>query len=107
MHLRPSLSAGSGTIRTFLGEEAERVDSTAQENKITLRQTTGKSSFFQTKVANDGSKSQLGAKEVYLAEKRAAEDTIQRQDIPAGYRQYLRRYFDGIQPPDSESNRDH
>lgn len=106
MHLRPSLNAGFGTIRTFLGEEAERVDSTAQENKITLRQTTGKSSFTQTKVANDGSKSQLGAREVYLAEKRAAEDTIQRQDIPAGYRQYLKRYFDGIQPPESDSNED-
>ncbi len=54
-------------------------------------------------MANDGSRSQLGAREVYLAEKRAAEDTIQRQDIPAGYRQYLKRYFDGIQPPESES----
>ena len=106
MHLRPSLNAGSGTIKTFLGEEAERVDSTAQENKITLRQTTGKSSFTQTKVANDGSKSQLDAKQVYLAEKRAAEDTIQRQDIPAGYRQYLKRYFDGIQPPESKSSED-
>ncbi len=106
MHLRPSLNAGFGTIKTFLGEEAERVDSTAQENKITLRQTTGKSSFSQTKVANDGSKSQLDAREVYLAEKRAAEDTIQRQDIPAGYRQYLKRYFDGIQPPESESKED-
>ena len=49
-------------------------------------------------TANDGSRSQLGAKELYLSERRAAEDAIQRQDIPAGYREYLRKYFEGIQP---------
>ena len=29
---------------------------------------------------------------------RAAEDTIQRQEVPAGYREYLRKYFDGMEP---------
>lgn len=88
-------------MRDFLGEEAGRVDANHEEHKITIRQTTGKSSFTQTKVADDGSRAHLGAREVYLAEKRAAEDTIQRQDVPVGYRQYLKRYFDSIQPADA------
>ena len=68
-----------------------------------IRETQGKSSFTQTKTANDGTQSKLAARDVYLSERRAAEDTIQRQDIPAGYREYLRRYFDGIQPADEVS----
>lgn len=56
-------------------------------------------------MANDGSRSGLAAKEVYLSEKRAVEDTIQRQDVPAGYKRYLERYFDRIQPADAEEDR--
>jgi hypothetical protein len=90
-------------MRDFLGEEEKRTDSTAEEHKLTIRQGDGKSTYTQTKVANDGSKSQAEAKEVYLAEKRAAEDSIQRQDIPAGYQRYLRKYFEGIAPEETSS----
>jgi hypothetical protein len=52
-------------------------------------------------TADDGSKSRLGAKEVYLSELKAAQDAIERQDIPAGYREYLRKYFEAIQPDEA------
>ena len=91
-------------MRDFLGEEGQRIDATRNQEKITIRATSGKSSFSQTKVANDGSKSKLDAKDVYLAQKQAAEDTIQRQDVPAGFRNYLKAYYDGIQPATSESD---
>ena len=67
-----------------------------------MRESKGKSAFTQTQVANDGSKSRLGAREILAAERRAAEDTIQQQDIPAGYRAYILKYFDGIQPATEE-----
>jgi hypothetical protein len=89
-------------MKDFLGEDGGRVDADHNLEKITIRQGAGKSSFTQTKVANDGSRSKLAAKEVYLSGKQAAEDTIQRQDVPAGYRQYLKRYYDRIQPPDED-----
>lgn len=92
-------------MRDFLGEEATRSEGTREEQKVTARQGSGKSSFTQTKVANDGSQSQREAREVYLAAKKAAEDTIQRQDVPAGFRNYLKKYYDGIQPADAESDR--
>ena len=102
MNARPSLNAGAGSINEFLGDETERPAAEHDTEKITIRQGSGKSSFTQTKVANDGSKTKLAAKEVYLAGKQAAEDTVQRQDVPAGYRQYLKRYYDTVQPPDDE-----
>lgn len=100
--LVPSLSAGKSSVKEFLGEETERAEADHELEKITIRQGSGKSSFTQTKVANDGSETKLEAKEVYLAGKQAAEDTIHRQEVPAGYRQYLERYYDTVQPPDEE-----
>lgn len=85
-------------MRDFLGEEGTKRQGTLEEEKVTARQGSGKSSFTQTKVANDGSRSRAQDKEVYLASKRAAEDSIQRQDIPAGYQRYVRKYFEGIEP---------
>lgn len=85
-------------MRDFLGEEATDNATTNEEQKVTARQGAGKSSFTQTRVANDGSQSQQDVKDKYLAAKRAAEDSIQRQDVPAGYQRYLRSYFEGIDP---------
>jgi hypothetical protein len=92
---------GRGTVENIFGEETQNAH-TREEHKITVRETKGKSAFTQTQVANDGSKSRLGAREILAAERRAAEDTIQQQDIPAGYRAYILKYFDGIQPATEE-----
>lgn len=105
MHLGRKSRPGKGSVRDFLGEEGTRTDNSREKSRVTIKQGPGKSSFTQTKVANDGSRSNLEEKEVYLAGKQAAEDTIQRQDIPAGFRNYLKKYYDGIQPPDSGSDR--
>lgn len=89
-------------MRDFLGEEGKRTQGTTEEHRVTATEGTGSSSFTRTVVANDGSQSNLEAKEVFLSEKRAAEDTIQRQDVPAGYQRFLRKYFDAIEPDTGE-----
>jgi hypothetical protein len=71
-----------------------------------LRETKGKSQFGQVKTANDGSRSRQAYNEAHLAAKRAAEDAIYRQNIPAGYRRYIRRYFETIQPDERKSSKD-
>jgi hypothetical protein len=48
----------------FLEEEGRRTENTREEEKVTVKQTDGKSTFTRTQVANDGSQSQLAAKEV-------------------------------------------
>ncbi len=85
-------------MKDFLGDKEMRTGNTREENRQTIRETSGQSSFSQIVTANDGSKSQREAQEVYLSELRAAQDAIQRHEIPAGYREYLRKYFEGIQP---------
>lgn len=89
--------AGKATMANFFGEE-ERKEGQLEEHKVRVHEQKGKASFTQTQIANDGSRSHLDEKEVYLAERKAAEETIQRQDIPVGYREYVRKYFEGMQP---------
>ena len=104
MLLPPTDKAGKGTMDYF-GEET-RNDATTEEHKVTVRETSGTSAFTQTQVADDGSRSQMAEREVLQAEKRAAEETIHRQDVPAGYRDYIRQYFDQIQPDPQEGERE-
>ena len=92
-----STKAGKGTMEDFFSDP-ERHEGTLEEHKIQIHENKGSSAFTQTQVANDGTRSNLSEKEVLAAERHAAEDTIQRQEIPAGYRDYIRRYFDGLQP---------
>jgi len=92
-------------MKNFFGDKAQRSDSMSKKEKVTARQGEGQSSFTQTKVANDGSKSKQGDRDVFLAGKRAAEDTIQRQEVPISYRRFLRSYFEGMDP-EAESNKE-
>lgn len=95
--------AGAGTTGDFFGEE-KRTDGERKEERVTAQEGKGKSAFTQTLVANDGSQSQRGEKEVYASERQQAEDTIHRQEIPVGYRNYLRRYFEALQPSSKDAD---
>ena len=97
MHLSLGLSPGNASIRTFLGEEATRTEGTLEESEVSLDPTEGKSTFMQVRVANDGSQSELSAREVLLSQQRALEDSIHRQDIPVSYRKYLKHYFERLE----------
>ena len=94
--------AGKATMEDFFSDP-DRHEGTLEEHKQQIHENKGSSAFTQTQVANDGSRSNLSEKEVLAAERHAAEDTIQRQEIPAGYRDYIRRYFDGLQPERTSS----
>lgn len=101
----PSNDAGSGHNKTVQGR-AKRALTERQEEEARLREGKGKSAFGQVKTANDRSKSQLAYKEAALAAKQAAEDAIYRQNIPAGYRSYIRSYFEAMQPDEHERKAD-
>jgi len=97
----PSNEAGKGHNKTVQGK-AKRALTERQEEEARLREGKGKSAFGQVKTANDRSKSQLAYKEAAIAAKQAAEDAIYRQNIPAGYRTYIRSYFETMQPDEHE-----
>jgi hypothetical protein len=93
----PSNEAGKGHVKKFLGE-SKRALTESHEREAQLRESKGKSAFGQVRTANDGSRSQRAYDEAFLAAKRAAEDAVYRQNIPAGYRKYIRGYFEIMQP---------
>ena len=95
----PSNDAGKGHARKFLGD-ARRSLSEGEEEEARLREGKGKSSFGQVKTANDGSRSRTAYRDAFRAAKHAADDAIYRQNIPPGYRNYIRRYFEIMQPDD-------
>ncbi|MEZ5966502.1 MAG: hypothetical protein R3F56_21885 [Planctomycetota bacterium] len=98
----PTNEAGRGHNKEVQGK-ARRALTERQEEEARLREGKGKSAFGQVKTANDRSKSQLAYKDAALAAKQAAEDAIYRQNIPAGYRTYIRSYFESMQPDEHES----
>ena len=93
----PGNEAGKGHVEKFLGE-SKRSLTESQEREAQLRESKGKSAFGQVRTANDGSRSRRAYDEAFLAAKRAAEDAVYRQNIPAGYRKFIRRYFEIMQP---------
>jgi hypothetical protein len=100
----PSSDAGEGHAEKFKSEKGQRALTEREEEEARLRESKkGKSRFGQIRTANDGSKSRTEFGESALAAKRAAEDSIHRQNIPAGYRSYIRRYFEIMQPDDGPS----
>lgn len=96
----PSEDAGKGHVKKVLGD-ARRSLTEREEKEARLRESKGKSSFGQVRTANDGSRSAAEYRDTFLAAKRAAEDAIHRQNIPIGYRSYIRRYFETMQPDEA------
>ena len=101
----PSNESGEGHVEKFKTEKGARSLTERDEKEAKLREGKGKSRFGQVKTANDGSKSKTEFADTALAGKRAAEDTIHRQNIPAGYRTYIRRYFELMQPDDRPADK--
>ena len=100
----PSNEAGKGHAKKALGD-ARRALTQRQEHEAKMKEGKGKSAFGQVKTANDKSQSKLAYKDTWLAARQAAEDAVYRQNIPAGYRTYIRRYFETMQPDDGAEPR--
>lgn len=99
----PSNEAGEGHVKKLF-DTAKRALSDGDQHEAKLREGKGKSSYGQVQTANDGSKSRQAYRDALLAGKRAADDAIYRQNIPVGYRNYIRRYFEALQPDDGAAS---
>ena len=102
----PGNDAGYGHAKAVLGQAKRALTMREDAEVEKLRETKGKSQFGQVKTANDGSRSREAYRDAHLAAKRAAEDAIYRQNIPAGYRRYIRRYFETMQPDERAAAKD-
>ena len=94
---RPKNNAGTATMERFGGKEKRTQGETAALPVKTIK-NPGRKHMQRIVTANDGSKSSLADKDVYVQLKRKAQATMFREDVPLGIRKYIVRYFDNIRP---------
>ncbi len=101
----PSNKAGTGTDLNPFGA-LTNLDAFRQLERITGVQGTGESTveITETPVAEnpetstDGQSTEDSYKEVYTKYHKLSEDALSQEQIPLGYRFYVKRYFESIKP---------
>jgi len=97
--------AGRGTDPHLLGKPSERKKA-RDPYLMKPDEGKGKSDYFQVKSARELAKSQVDMKNIFVNYKRLAENTLYAEQIPIGYREYVRKYFENIRPEEAQENRD-
>ncbi len=93
----PSEKAGNKTSESQLGQ-LTNLDSTLNLEHITGVQGEGNSSVETTKASAEGQGSNLSYKDAYMKYQKLSEDALTQEQIPLGYKFYVKRYFESIKP---------
>ena len=96
----PSNSAGRKTSAGQLGPEATSLDSTLNLEQITGVQGEGSSTVQTSKTSAEGQQSAVSYKDAYTKYQKLSEDALTEEQIPLGYKFYVKRYFESIKPSD-------
>ena len=102
---RPGDGVGGGTDPNPFGA-LTNLDSFRQLERIRGVQGTGESTVETTEVpiagdpttSTDGQSTEDSYKEVYTKYHKLSEDALSQEQIPLGYRFYVKRYFESIKP---------
>lgn len=93
----PTDSAGSKTSTSQQGDLTS-LDSTLNLQQITGVQGEGNSTVQTSKVSAEGQESSLSYKDAYMKYQKLSEDALTQEQIPLGYKFYVKRYFESIKP---------
>ena len=96
----PSNNAGRKTSAGQLGPEATSLDSTLNLEQITGVQGEGSSTVQTSKTSAEGQQSAVSYKDAYTKYQKLSEDALTEEQIPLGYKFYVKRYFESIKPSD-------
>jgi hypothetical protein len=88
---------GRGTDPNLLGKATERKKD-RDPYLMKPSEGKGKSDYFQVKSARELAKSEVDYKNIFVNYKRLAENTLYNEQVPIGYREYVRKYFENIRP---------
>jgi hypothetical protein len=58
------------------------------------------------KSAREVGKSAVDYKNIFVNYKRMAESTLSNEQVPIGYREYIRRYFENLRPLEESAGQD-
>ena len=93
--------AGTGHDSQML-DDASRIDSTRQNIRVQGEDNQGPTRSEVILSASDRGFAQRGYRDVYTDYSGHAEEVLETDEIPPGYRFYVRRYFQLIRPRDTE-----
>ena len=93
----PSTGIGNKTSASQLGELTS-LDSVLNLEQITGVQGDGASTIQTSKASAEGQQSAISYKEAYTQYQKLSEDALIQEQIPLGYKFYVKRYFESIKP---------
>ena len=95
---------GRGTDPNLFGKASEKK---SQLDPYLMRPQEGKGSseYLQVKSAREVAKSGVDYKNIFVNYKRLAESTLYNEEIPVGYREYVRRYFEILRPQEDSQEK--
>ncbi len=93
----PKNSAGNQTSTSQQGDLTS-LDSTLNLQQLTGVQGEGNSTVQTSKVSAEGQESTLSYKDAYMKYQKLSEDALTQEQIPLGYKFYVKRYFESIKP---------
>ena len=99
---RPDDRWGRGTTESPFGDPKRDEPEETEEEGVRAKEGKGKSSSSVLKAPQESGRSALSYREKYAKYRQLAEDVLYREEIPVGYREYIKRYFDMIQPEEEE-----
>ena len=92
-------NAGKGTSASQLGELTS-LDSALNLTRITGVQGDGASAVQTVASSPEGQQSTVSYKDAYTKYQKLSEDALTQEQIPLGYKFYVKRYFESIKPTD-------
>ncbi len=97
LSLGPSDGAGNKTSASQLGQVTS-LDSVLNLEQITGVQGEGASTIQTSKTSAEGQQSAVSYKDAYTKYQKLSEDVLTQEQIPLGYKFYVKRYFESIKP---------
>jgi hypothetical protein len=94
--------AGWGTAETWLGGQLSRAEGQHTPTLAETKEQGGRQTTFSVTERDERADSALRHKEVFAEFIQKAEADLSLESVPVAYREFLRRYFDSIQPKDRD-----
>ncbi|GMU33605.1 MAG: hypothetical protein HS101_13690 [Planctomycetia bacterium] len=95
--------AGWGTADNWLTNQMNRAAGQRTPALAEIKEQGGRQTSFSVVSKDERVESAMPYKEVYAEFVQKAEADLAIESVPHSYREYLRRYFEGIQPADGAS----
>ncbi|MDE0301420.1 MAG: hypothetical protein OXN17_22570 [Candidatus Poribacteria bacterium] len=95
----PNNNAGKATSANQPGQLTS-LDAALNLTRITGVQSEGESAVQTVVSSPEGQQSSVSYKEAYTKYQKLSEDALTQEQIPLGYKFYVKRYFESIKPSD-------